>query len=78
VHRLIRLPREKVTGILFIKRQLYILVFLLRRTSGSEAASFNLAEASAKAQMQSFVRSSGPVILYIEDLFTSRNLGLDW
>ncbi|VAI37604.1 unnamed protein product [Triticum turgidum subsp. durum] len=35
-------------------------------------------ENSARAQMQSFVRSSGPVILYVEDLFTSKNLGLDW
>lgn len=35
-------------------------------------------ENSARAQMQSFVRSSGQVILYVEDLFTSSNLGLDW
>jgi len=35
-------------------------------------------ETSARAQMQSFVRSSGPVILYVENLFTSKNLGLDW
>uniref|UniRef100_J3LTG6 Glycolipid transfer protein domain-containing protein n=1 Tax=Oryza brachyantha TaxID=4533 RepID=J3LTG6_ORYBR len=35
-------------------------------------------ENSAKVQMQNFVRASGPVILYVEDLFTSRNLGMDW
>ncbi|KAL5209553.1 hypothetical protein ABZP36_005176 [Zizania latifolia] len=35
-------------------------------------------ENSAKVQMQNFIRSSGPVILYAEDLFTSRNLGMDW
>uniref|UniRef100_A0A0D9VZV1 Glycolipid transfer protein domain-containing protein n=1 Tax=Leersia perrieri TaxID=77586 RepID=A0A0D9VZV1_9ORYZ len=35
-------------------------------------------ESSAKVQMQNFVRASGPVILYVEDLFTSRNLGMDW
>ncbi|KAJ3670005.1 hypothetical protein LUZ60_010329 [Juncus effusus] len=35
-------------------------------------------EASAKIQMQSYIRSSGPVIKYVEDLFNSRELGLDW
>jgi len=35
-------------------------------------------EESAKAQLQNFVRSSAPVIRYVEDLFTSRNLGIDW
>ncbi|CAN6286607.1 unnamed protein product [Urochloa humidicola] len=35
-------------------------------------------EESAKAQMQNFIRSSAPVICYVEDLFTSRNLGIDW
>uniref|UniRef100_A0A0D3FPX0 Glycolipid transfer protein domain-containing protein n=1 Tax=Oryza barthii TaxID=65489 RepID=A0A0D3FPX0_9ORYZ len=35
-------------------------------------------ENSAKVQMQTFIRASGPVILYVEDLFTSRNLGMDW
>lgn len=35
-------------------------------------------EESAKVQMQNFVRSSAPVICYVEDLFTSRNLGIDW
>ncbi|GKV32084.1 hypothetical protein SLEP1_g40716 [Rubroshorea leprosula] len=35
-------------------------------------------EASARNQMQSYVVASGPVILYIEKLFTSRNLGTDW
>jgi hypothetical protein len=39
---------------------------------------FSLAEDSAKAQMQNFIRSSAPVISYVEDLFTSRNLGIDW
>ncbi|WVZ60801.1 hypothetical protein U9M48_010778 [Paspalum notatum var. saurae] len=35
-------------------------------------------EESAKVEMQSFIRSSAPVIHYVEDLFTSRNLGIDW
>ncbi|GJM96834.1 hypothetical protein PR202_ga13702 [Eleusine coracana subsp. coracana] len=35
-------------------------------------------EASAKVQMQNFVRLSTPVIHYVEGLFTSRNLGIDW
>ncbi|GJN23107.1 hypothetical protein PR202_gb10726 [Eleusine coracana subsp. coracana] len=35
-------------------------------------------EASAKIQMQNFVRLSTPVIHYVEGLFTSRNLGIDW
>ncbi|PWZ52503.1 Accelerated cell death 11 [Zea mays] len=35
-------------------------------------------EESAKVQMQNFVRSSAPVICYVDDLFTSRNLGIDW
>ncbi|KAJ6832117.1 putative accelerated cell death 11 [Iris pallida] len=35
-------------------------------------------EASAKIQMQSYVVSSAPVILYIEELFHSRELGIDW
>ncbi|WOK99516.1 accelerated cell death 11 [Canna indica] len=35
-------------------------------------------EASAKIQMQTYVTASGPVILYIEDLFNSRQLGTDW
>jgi hypothetical protein len=39
---------------------------------------FSLAEASAKVQMQNFVRSSAPVIHYVESLFTSENLGIDW
>ncbi|CAN6355767.1 unnamed protein product [Urochloa humidicola] len=39
---------------------------------------FNEDEESAKALMQNFVRSSAEVVLYVEDLFTSRNLGIDW
>ncbi|XP_008794458.2 accelerated cell death 11 [Phoenix dactylifera] len=35
-------------------------------------------EASAKVQMQNYIRASAPVILYIEELFHSRNLGIDW
>ncbi|KAJ4746276.1 Accelerated cell death 11 [Rhynchospora pubera] len=35
-------------------------------------------EGSAKVEMQSFVRTSGPVIQYIEELFNSRQLGIDW
>lgn len=37
-----------------------------------------LAEASARIQMQNFVAASGPVILYIDKLFISRELGVDW
>ena len=43
-----------------------------------DSISFSLVEESAKAQLQNFVRSSAPVIRYVEDLFTSRNLGIDW
>lgn len=35
-------------------------------------------EASAKNQMQNYITASAAVILYVEDLFTSRQLGLDW
>ncbi|XP_030480004.1 accelerated cell death 11 [Cannabis sativa] len=34
--------------------------------------------ASAKIKMQSYIIASDHVILYIEKLFNSRNLGLDW
>jgi hypothetical protein len=37
-----------------------------------------LSEASAKILMQSYVDTSAPVILYIEKLFLSRELGVDW
>ncbi|CAN6328875.1 unnamed protein product [Urochloa humidicola] len=39
---------------------------------------FNEDEESAKALMQNYVRSSAEVVLYVEDLFSSRNLGIDW
>ncbi|CAL9158774.1 unnamed protein product [Musa hybrid cultivar] len=35
-------------------------------------------EASAKIQMESYIRTSAPVIVYIEELFNSRQLGIDW
>ncbi|XWS67444.1 hypothetical protein CRYUN_Cryun04dG0006900 [Craigia yunnanensis] len=35
-------------------------------------------EASARIQMQNYVAASGPVILYIDKLFLSRELGVDW
>ncbi|XP_078179273.1 accelerated cell death 11-like [Carex rostrata] len=35
-------------------------------------------EGSAKVEMQSFVRTSVPVIKYVEELFNSRQLGIDW
>ncbi|XP_059438629.1 accelerated cell death 11 [Corylus avellana] len=35
-------------------------------------------EASARIQMQSYVATSAPVILYIDKLFLSRELGVDW
>lgn len=35
-------------------------------------------EASARVQMQSYITTSAPVILYIEDLFLSRELGIEW
>ncbi|KAL6198477.1 hypothetical protein ACLB2K_028266 [Fragaria x ananassa] len=35
-------------------------------------------ETSAKAQMQNFVAASAPLILYIDKLFQTRNLGVDW
>lgn len=35
-------------------------------------------EASARTEMQSYISTSAPVILYIEKLFLSRELGIDW
>ncbi|KAL4361115.1 hypothetical protein GQ457_04G031860 [Hibiscus cannabinus] len=35
-------------------------------------------EASARIQMQSYIAASSPVILYINKLFLSRELGIDW
>ncbi|KAF9588967.1 hypothetical protein IFM89_017646 [Coptis chinensis] len=35
-------------------------------------------EASAKVQMQSYVVASAPVIAYIDKLFHSKELGVDW
>ncbi|ONK67339.1 uncharacterized protein A4U43_C06F19140 [Asparagus officinalis] len=35
-------------------------------------------EASAKIQMQKYVTSAAPVIHYVEELFISRELGIDW
>ncbi|KDP34943.1 hypothetical protein JCGZ_09231 [Jatropha curcas] len=35
-------------------------------------------ETSAKIQMEYFIAASAPVILYIDKLFLSRELGIDW
>ncbi|KAK9936906.1 hypothetical protein M0R45_013726 [Rubus argutus] len=35
-------------------------------------------ENSAKDQMQNYVAASAPLILYIDKLFQTRNLGVDW
>ncbi|KAK3188670.1 hypothetical protein Dsin_028231 [Dipteronia sinensis] len=35
-------------------------------------------ETSARIQMQSYVTTSAPVILYIDKLYHSRELGIDW
>ncbi|KAK1277771.1 hypothetical protein QJS04_geneDACA022163 [Acorus gramineus] len=35
-------------------------------------------EDSARIQMQAYIFSSGPVILYINELFLARGLGIDW
>ncbi|RDX63323.1 Accelerated cell death 11 [Mucuna pruriens] len=35
-------------------------------------------EASAKVRMQSYVTASAPLIQYIDKLFVSRDLGIDW
>ncbi|XP_058099175.1 accelerated cell death 11 [Magnolia sinica] len=35
-------------------------------------------EASAKVQMQNYITSSAPVIVYIDKLFLSKELGIDW
>ncbi|XP_078150035.1 accelerated cell death 11-like [Carex rostrata] len=40
--------------------------------------SLNEDEGSAKVEMQSFVRIIGPVIQYVEELFNSMQLGIDW
>ncbi|PKA61987.1 hypothetical protein AXF42_Ash019193 [Apostasia shenzhenica] len=38
----------------------------------------NVDEESARVQMLKYITSSGPVINYVEDLFLSRDLGIDW
>lgn len=35
-------------------------------------------DASARIQMQYYIAASAPVILYVDKLFHSRNLGIDW
>ncbi|CAI0545509.1 unnamed protein product [Linum tenue] len=35
-------------------------------------------EASARIQMQSYISASGPLIVYIDKLFETRELGTDW
>lgn len=37
-----------------------------------------LSEPSARIQMQSYITASAPVIQYVDKLFLSRELGLDW
>ena len=38
----------------------------------------SISVASAKIQMQTYIVASAPVILYVDQLFHSRNLGVDW
>ncbi|KAJ4907104.1 Accelerated cell death 11 [Raphanus sativus] len=38
----------------------------------------NEEEAEAKIEMQSYVNASAPVIAYVENLFHSKQLGIDW
>ncbi|KAL0388302.1 UNVERIFIED_CONTAM: Accelerated cell death 11 [Sesamum radiatum] len=35
-------------------------------------------ETSARMQMQNYISSAGPVIVYIDQLFINRQLGIDW
>ncbi|XP_031273954.1 accelerated cell death 11-like [Pistacia vera] len=35
-------------------------------------------EASARIQMQNYITASAPVIVYVDKLFISRELGIDW
>ncbi|EPS73794.1 hypothetical protein M569_00961, partial [Genlisea aurea] len=35
-------------------------------------------ETSAKVQMQSYINSGGSVVKYLDRLFISRELGIDW
>eukprot|EP00262_Sarcandra_glabra_P009232 TRINITY_DN23310_c0_g1_i1.p1 TRINITY_DN23310_c0_g1~~TRINITY_DN23310_c0_g1_i1.p1 ORF type:complete len:204 (-),score=22.70 TRINITY_DN23310_c0_g1_i1:133-744(-) len=35
-------------------------------------------ETSARVQMQNYIAASDPIILYINELFLSRKLGIDW
>ncbi|KAL0414171.1 UNVERIFIED_CONTAM: Accelerated cell death 11 [Sesamum radiatum] len=35
-------------------------------------------ETSARTQMQNYISSAGPVIVYIDKLFVNRQLGIDW
>ena len=41
-------------------------------------SSFVFAESSAIIHMQSYVAASAPVIMYVDKLFLSRELGIDW
>ncbi|CAF1818165.1 hypothetical protein Bca4012_029531 [Brassica carinata] len=38
----------------------------------------NEEEAEAKIQMESYVNASAPVITYLDNLFLSKQLGIDW
>lgn len=37
-----------------------------------------ISEESARIQMQNYISASAPVILYINKLFLSQELGIDW
>ncbi|KAF3555287.1 hypothetical protein F2Q69_00011301 [Brassica cretica] len=37
-----------------------------------------ITEAEAKIQMESYVNASAPVITYLDNLFLSKKLGIDW
>ena len=39
---------------------------------------FLFSEISAKTKMQIYIDSVAPIILYVDKLFTSRDLGIDW
>ncbi|XP_051127525.1 accelerated cell death 11 [Andrographis paniculata] len=47
-------------------------------TKAQLLSKLNEDEASARTQMQNYVSSTGPVVAYIDKLYMSRGLGIDW
>lgn len=53
-------------GVFLFPHDFYIFLFIF------------FSEATARIQMQNYINASAPVILYINKLFLTRELGIDW